>query len=135
MLKSFESVYFIDDDPIYVFISKKIIVEQNFCKNFKVFENGKSAIEAIVDSETTKQKLPNIIFLDLTMPIMNGWEFLESFQASPIENKETIKIIVMSSSINPLEIDMIKSYPIVSDYIVKPITPADLAKILETYHS
>ena len=135
MPKSFENVYFIDDDPIYVFISKKLIVEENFCKNIRVFENGKNAIEAIVDNGTAKQQLPNIIFLDLTMPIMNGWEFLESFQASPIENKETIKIIVMSSSINPLEIDMIKSYAIVSEYIVKPITPADLAKIIKTYHS
>tara|TARA_R110000868_G_scaffold265371_1_gene524191 strand:+ start:74 stop:481 length:408 start_codon:yes stop_codon:yes gene_type:complete len=135
MPKSFENVYFIDDDPIYVFISKKLIVEENFCKNIRVFENGKNAIEAIVDNGTAKQQLPNIIFLDLTMPVMNGWEFLESFQASPIENKETIKIIVMSSSINPLEIDMIKSYPIVSEYIVKPITPADLAKIIKTYHS
>tara|TARA_R110002051_G_scaffold111608_2_gene184211 strand:- start:13581 stop:13988 length:408 start_codon:yes stop_codon:yes gene_type:complete len=135
MPKSFENVYFIDDDPIYVFISKKLIVEENFCKNIRVFENGKNAIEAIVDNGTAKQQLPNIIFLDLTMPVMNGWEFLESFQASPIENKETIKIIVMSSSINPLEIDMIKSYAIVSEYIVKPITPADLAKIIKTYHS
>jgi CheY-like chemotaxis protein len=61
---------------------------------------------------------------------MNGWEFLDSFKTAPIQNKEKIKIMVMSSSINPTEIDIIKSYSIVEDYIVKPLTPADLQKLL-----
>lgn len=130
MPKNFENAYFIDDDSIFIFVSKKLIEEENFCDNLNVFENGKNAIEALVDSGNQNQKLPDIIFLDLSMPIMSGWEFLDSFQAAPIMGKENIKIIVMSSSINPLEMNMIKSYPIVYDYIVKPLTPADLNKIL-----
>lgn len=127
---NFKKVYFIDDDPIFVFISRKLILEQKFCEDLKVFENGKLAIEDLLDIENKGEQLPEIIFLDLTMPVMNGWEFLASYQAAPITSKNKIKIIVMSSSINPLEIDLIKSYPIVEDYIVKPLTPADLNKII-----
>ena len=61
---------------------------------------------------------------------MNGWEFLDSLMETPIYNKEELKIIVMSSSIHPNEIERIKAYPIVADYIVKPITPSDLEKII-----
>lgn len=130
MPRIFDKVFFIDDDPIFTFISKKLIAEKKFCKKIVEFENGKSAIEEIMELETTNQPLPEIIFLDLSMPVMNGWEFLDSFQAAPITDKNKMKIIVMSSSINALEMDMIKSYPVVTDYVVKPITPADLSKIL-----
>jgi len=130
MGKTFENIYMIDDDPIYLFLAKKLFIEQKFSQNIKTFENGKVAIESLLDSQNLKENLPNIIFLDLSMPVMNGWEFLDSFNAAPIPNKENITIIVISSSINPMEIDMIKSYPVVQDYIVKPLTPADLQKLL-----
>ena len=124
-----KKIYFVDDDPIFVFISKKLMKEEKFTESIADFEHGKQAIEALIECDQQNELLPTVIFLDLSMPVMSGWEFLDSFQAAPIENKEQIKIIVMSSSINPLEIDMIKNYPVVHDYIVKPITPADLNKI------
>lgn len=132
MKKQFERVYFIDDDPIFTFISKILISEENFCEEIQVFENGKEAIDEIIKTDILNEKLPNIIFLDITMPIMNGWEFLETFNTKEIKNKETTKIIVMSSSINPKEISMIRSHPIVFGHIIKPLTPADLNKILST---
>lgn len=133
MKSHINTVYFIEDDPIFVFVSRKLILEEKFCKTLKVFENGKLAIEDLMDIANGEGQLPSIIFLDLTMPVMNGWEFLASYQAAPITSKNKIKIIVMSSSINPLEIDLIKSYPIVEDYIVKPLTPADLNKIIHNH--
>ena len=133
-MKSYiNTVYFTEDDPIFVFVSRKLILEEKFCKTLKVFENGKLAIEDLMDIANSEGQLPSIIFLDLSMPVLNGWEFLDSFQAASIEHKNKIKIIVMSSSINPLEIDLIKSYPIVEDYIVKPLTPADLNKIIHNH--
>lgn len=126
----FDEIYMVDDDPVYLFIAKKLLVEQKFSQIIKTFENGKEAIENLLPTKSFNEKLPDVIFLDLSMPVMNGWEFLDSFTTAPIKNKEKIKIIVMSSSINPTEINMIKSYDIVEDYIVKPLTPADLQKLL-----
>ena len=127
-MKKINSVCIIDDDSIFVYIVKRLMDERNFCDSIIEFENGKEGIEGVLELNT-KNKLPNIIFLDLSMPIMSGWEFLDAFAEAKISNKETIKIIVMSSSINPNEIEMIKAYPMVTDYIVKPITPSDLEKI------
>jgi CheY-like chemotaxis protein len=129
MAKVFEKIYLIDDDPIYLFVVKKLIAEQKFSQVVATFENGKLAMDSLLN-DTLNESKPNLIFLDLSMPIMNGWEFLDSFKTAPIQNKEKIKIMVMSSSINPAEIDIIKSYSIVEDYIVKPLTPADLQKLL-----
>ncbi|MBU2995682.1 response regulator [Cellulophaga baltica] len=122
-------MYFIDDDPIIVFISKKLMAEIDYSQEIKEFDNGKSAIEALITASEKDQQIPAIIFVDLSMPIMNGWEFLENFQKAKIKNKENITIVVLSSSISASEIEMVKGYPIVQDYIVKPITPADLNKI------
>ncbi len=130
MAKVFEKIYLIDDDPIYLFVVKKLITEQKFSQVVTTFENGKLAMDSLLELEALSESKPNLIFLDLSMPVMNGWEFLDSFKTAPIQNKEKIKIMVMSSSINPTEIDMIKSYSIVEDYIVKPLTPADLQKLL-----
>ncbi len=127
-MKKINSVCIIDDDSIFVYIVKRLMDESNFCDSIIEFENGKEGIEGVLELNTNN-KLPNIIFLDLSMPIMSGWEFLDAFAEAKISNKEAIKIIVMSSSINPNEIEMIKAYPMVTDYIVKPITPSDLEKI------
>lgn len=124
------SVCIIDDDSIFVYIAERLMKESNFCEKIIVFENGKQGIEGLLEMDKNKKEMPSIIFLDLSMPIMSGWEFLDSFVNTSISNKKNLKIIVMSSSINPNEIEMIKAYPTVTDYIVKPITPSDLDKII-----
>ncbi|WP_298478906.1 response regulator [uncultured Maribacter sp.] len=124
------SVCIIDDDSIFVYIAKRLMKESNFCEKILVFENGKQGIEGLLEIDKNKKEMPSIIFLDLSMPIMSGWEFLDSYANAQISNKDDLKIIVMSSSINPNEIEMIKAYPMVTDYIVKPITPSDLDKII-----
>lgn len=124
-----KSVCIIDDDSIFVYIAKRLLKESNFNDHILVFENGKEGIEGLLRLVKDEKEIPSIIFLDLSMPIMSGWEFLDSFANAQIPNKEELKIIVMSSSINPNEIQKIKAYPMVADYIVKPITPSDLEKI------
>lgn len=129
MAAIFQKIFLIDDDPIYLFVAKKLLKEQKFSEHIQSFENGKLAFDYLLALESKNEEVPSVIFLDLSMPVMNGWEFLDHFKKTTLRHKETIQIIVMSSSINALEIDMIKSYDIVSDYIVKPLTPADLQKI------
>jgi len=95
------------------------------CENILVFKNGKEAIEFFKDSES----LPDLILLDLNMPIMNGWEFLEEF--NPI-NKELGKepsLYVVSSSIDPVDSEKAKSIECVRDYISKPISMQSFEQI------
>jgi len=75
------------------------------------------------------ENIPEIIFLDLNMPVMDGWEFLERF--TKIKNKlgKVITLYVVSSSINPLDVDRAKSLTSVHDYLIKPVNISELENI------
>lgn len=96
-MKTINSIFIIDDDAITVFGIKKLLATVVTCPNITNFSNGKLAIEHFKNLEFTRE-LPEIMFLDLNMPIMDGWEFLEEFIKLPIKQKITINIV--TSSIN-----------------------------------
>ncbi|WP_299884635.1 response regulator [uncultured Lacinutrix sp.] len=121
----------IDDDSVYVNLVKKIIETKKLCENLLVFSDGKQSIEyfeAILQNLEAEQ-IPEIIFLDLNMPVMDGWEFLERF--TKIKNKldKAITLYVVSSSINPLDINRAKSLSSVEDYLIKPVNISELESI------
>ncbi|MBQ4819837.1 response regulator [Aquimarina sp. MMG016] len=121
----------IDDDDMYVNLIKKIIEAKQLCKNLLVFENGKDALyhfEALLKN-LNRDNIPEIIFLDINMPIMDGWEFLNKF--TQIKNKfgKVITLYIVSSSINPVDIEKAKNINSVKDYIIKPITIEELEAV------
>lgn len=121
----------IDDDKVYVNLVKKIIETKKLCENLMVFRDGKQSIdyfEALMEN-MKEDRIPEIIFLDLNMPVMDGWEFLERF--TKIKNKfnKVITLYVVSSSINPLDVKRAKSLSSVKDYLIKPINIAELENI------
>ncbi|SDR73370.1 response regulator [Gramella sp. MAR_2010_147] len=119
----------IDDDPIFVFGTKKIMKLANFCDNFMVFHNGEDAIkhlEPIIKSN--QPSLPDVILLDLNMPIMDGWQFLDEFTAIPC-TKEII-IYIVTSSIDPHDVAKASEYDKVSNYLIKPISSQKLQELL-----
>ncbi|WP_044400691.1 two-component system response regulator [Lacinutrix sp. Hel_I_90] len=121
----------IDDDKVYVNLVKKIIETKKLCENLMVFRDGKQSIdyfEALMEN-MKEDRIPEIIFLDLNMPVMDGWEFLERF--TKIKNKfnKVITLYVVSSSINPLDVNRAKSLSSVKDYLIKPINITELENI------
>lgn len=74
-------------------------------------------------------EIPDVIFVDLSVPVMIGWEFLEKLDGTEFLKNKPMKIVLVSSSIDPREIELLKQYPMVSKYVVKQITPADLEAI------
>ncbi len=121
----------IDDDSMYVNLVKKIIETKNLCKNLMVFQNGKDALNyfEVILSNLDKSNIPEIIFLDLNMPVMDGWEFLENFTNIKNKLEKTITLYIVSSSINPVDIEKAKTINSVKDYLVKPVTIEDLEAI------
>jgi len=115
----------IDDDTVYVNLVKKLIQLKKLCDNILVFKNGKEAIEFFKDSES----LPDLILLDLNMPIMNGWEFLEEFDPINKELGKEPSLYVVSSSIDPVDSEKAKSIGCVRDYISKPISMQSFEQI------
>lgn len=125
------SACIIDDDPIFVYGTKRIMKEVGFSEEIEVFENGLDAIEELTQKSIVEKKLPRLIFLDLNMPIMNGWEFLDDFVKIPEFVRRDVVIYIVSSSIDPRDIERVKTYDIVTDYILKPVTPKDLKNMLD----
>ncbi|MBT8185535.1 MAG: response regulator [Eudoraea sp.] len=130
-MKKIQSSCIIDDDPIFIYGTKRIMKEVHFCDSILVYNNGQDAIEGLMELTANGDVLPSVIFLDLNMPIMNGWEFLESFTKIPNHNLEEITVYIISSSIDPRDLEKVKNYKIVNNYILKPITPKDLESVLE----
>lgn len=132
-MKKVNTACIIDDDPIFVFGTKKIMEIANFCNNILIFNNGAEAYEGLKTLVEQKKELPEVILLDLNMPIMDGWQFLEKI--TTINIPESITIYIVTSSINPADIERSKKYNRVNKYIVKPITIDKLKDILESYNA
>ncbi|RKS03160.1 response regulator [Flavobacterium sp. 102] len=129
-MKQIELLALVDDDDTFIFITKKIIEKTNNVKEVKVFNNGLDALNYLKDNLNTQYKLPEIIFLDLSMPIMDGWQFLDEFTSIESNNIKKIIIYICSSSISPHDILKAKKISAVSDYIIKPVTKDKFTEII-----
>lgn len=92
------SIFIVDDDPITVFGIKKVLSTIVECNSVSTFQNGKLALDKILIMIENDQQLPEIIFLDINMPVMDGWQFLQEFLELPIKNK--IRVNILTSSID-----------------------------------
>ena len=133
MDKKIKLACIIDDDNIYVNLIKKIIETKKLCDHLLIFKDGKEGIdyfEALLQN-FNKENIPEVILLDINMPIMDGWEFLERF--TKIKNKfnSSITLYVVSSSINTVDIDKAKSLSTVENYLVKPVKIDELEAVFK----
>lgn len=129
-MKKIDTACIIDDDSIFIFGAKHMMKISNFSKSLLVFKNGKEAIESLKTIFKQNKNVPDIILLDINMPIMDGWQFLDEFEKL---NYNTTKIFMVSSSIDPIDINRAKKYNTVVDYILKPISIDKIKKISKTY--
>lgn len=133
MGQKIELACIIDDDKIYVNLVKKIIEIKKLSENLLIFKNGLEALEyfKVILCNMTEEKLPDIIFLDLNMPVMDGWEFLGEFIKIKNNFDKKITLYVVSSSIDPRDLERARSFNLVTDYLIKPIELKKFEKIFD----
>ncbi|HEX4888309.1 MAG TPA: response regulator [Luteibaculaceae bacterium] len=124
-----EQVCIIDDDPIYIFGAKRMIQKAEVCESIMVYRNGKEAFESLHALYQAQVKLPDVILLDLNMPIWDGWQFLDEFTKIPIEQK--IILYIVTSSVDPADMEKAKKYALVSNFVVKPITSESIRSMFD----
>lgn len=119
-----EIIMCIDDDPITLMLFKKVVQRAAFAKEIINAANGQEAIALInsINNTPKQEKRPQLIFLDLNMPVMGGWEFIDLFNTSNYQNLNNTKIIILTSTIDPEDIKKSKSYTNVIEFLPKPIT-------------
>ncbi len=123
-------VCIIDDDHIFIYGAKRLIQETSFCDELLVYENGQDALEELKERLDNKLELPGIIFLDLNMPMMTGWEFLDAYLQIESKAPGQTRVYIISSSVDPQDLLKINDYEQIRDYILKPVTAEDLEKII-----
>ncbi len=116
------NVCLIDDDKVYQFTSKMILEATQLTSKIITFFNGQEAIDFFLALENQHiDILPDVIFLDINMPILNGWNFLELFDKIYYSLPKKILIYVVSSSVDDSDMERSKSFACVTDYVIKPI--------------
>ena len=110
----------IDDDDINIFIIKKIVEKADLNINMVSKGNGQQAIAYIKDLIANQEQFPNLMLIDINMPIMNGWEFIEGYQMLNVQ--QNVDMYILSSSVYENDIEKTKSYPLVKGFISKPLS-------------
>ncbi len=130
-MSKFKDVFVIDDDKVFHFIIKRLFSKNNIDISPSFYFNGLEAIEEIKQKINSGNTLPDLILLDINMPIMDGWQFLDEFRKTRIVTQgERTTIYLVSSSDSISDINKAKEYQDqIKDYFFKPMTLEDLQKI------
>lgn len=122
-------VYIVDDDPVYVFGLQKMIKINKYSNSVVNFQNGLEALNRLKADIESNDTLPDLILLDINMPVMDGWQFLEEFARNEGLVAKNITIHMVSSSIEDADRQRALSYSLINQYIAKPLTANKLAEI------
>lgn len=124
-------IFIIDDDSIIAFLAKKTIDSSNVSSKIRDFQEGSEAIAFLKEFCDVAEELPDMILLDISMPIMDGWQFLEEYAKLMPKMSKKNNLYMFSSSISQIDIERAKSNPLVKDYIFKPLQKDKFLKMVE----
>ncbi len=124
----YKNVLVVEDDPITMLVCERIIKMNDFAAVVKSCENGELALQHLASLMTNGGQMPDIIFLDVNMPVMDGWGFLEGLTRLEAGGKLP-RIFILSSTVDPEDYKKARSYSAVENFILKPLTRDSLERI------
>ncbi len=126
-------ILFVDDDEISNFVSVKTIEDAGIAEYIQSVTSAMDALEIIDQGIEGKVALPDLIFLDINMPVMNGWDFLEAYRKIKDRLPRAIRIIILTSSVYQQDKEKAATFDEVDDYTLKPLNISDLHAFSEKY--
>lgn len=127
-MNSVNSVWLIDDDKIYLFAMKRIMETLHMADKIYSYQNGSEAIEALVNKDEVEW--PNLIMVDINMPVMDGWEFMTKYQEITAQKEGKPRIYMVSSSIDEADISRAQKIQALNGYLIKPIDKTQLEEVV-----
>jgi CheY-like chemotaxis protein len=126
----FETVMIIDDNTIDLYISSRLIIKNYFGKKVLEYSDAKEALEYLQEHKDNIGELPQVIFVDIYMPMMSGFEFLEAYDKLPLDLKNNCRTYIISSTIDNDDILRARRDRNVISFQVKPINKEFLDRII-----
>lgn len=131
------TLFLVDDNKVDHFIMQSVLRQNPLFDSVKRFDSGESIINYLSENKAFNADLPDVIFLDLSMPQFDGWDVLESLNSFYGSLVKKIKVYIISASINKQDINKAFTYPFVSNFFSKPITNSNFSIIaadIQTYN-
>jgi CheY-like chemotaxis protein len=133
MKQQLKSILLVDDDPATNFLHTLILRGMHCTESIKTVLNGKEALEYLRAAHAGEHPVPELVFLDINMPVTNGWEFLEEYETLPLEQRSKTVIVMLTTSLNPDDIARSEKYEDVQAYRHKPLEVKMMTAILEEF--
>jgi CheY-like chemotaxis protein len=124
-----KKVFLVDDDPVFVFLAQKMISTVDNTLDVLLFSDGELAMQELNANKGNAEGLPDLILLDLNMPVLDGWQFLEYYAGAYATLGKDIRIYIVSSTISPEDVQRVTRYAFVTGMLIKPIEHHQLAKV------
>lgn len=121
----------IDDDPIHHKIAHLLMQKLNYHVNYQCYLHALDAF-AFISDNNYRDTLPDLILLDLNMPLVTGWAFVELFETISIQLAKPVDIVILTSSVNPADMEKAQNYSFVKGFFNKPFTESLLMDILNS---
>jgi CheY-like chemotaxis protein len=132
---AFERVMIVDDTKIDRFIVSRAMEKYHFAREIKEFDMATNAIKFIEENQDNPDVLPQIIILDVRMPEMDGFQFLERLSTHPNALKQSCCIVMLSSSLDPADHERAENNPVVKKFMNKPLRKENLDDIAALYNA
>lgn len=130
-MKKAELAFIVDDDTMYTSILAKMIKVKKACNNLMIFGNGAEALEYLQFAIEEAKNVPDVILLDINMPIMDGFDFLEAYISLVPQLPKDITIYMITSSVHDADREKAETFNQISKFIVKPITMEEIERLFD----
>ncbi|MBF9254584.1 response regulator [Pontibacter sp. 172403-2] len=127
----YKRVFIVDDDEVSIFLTEATLDFEAFAEEYQSFMSTKDAIDALLANidGTSPQPLPEIVFLDLNMPLMSGWGLLDALAPYEQQIIDSTRIFILTSSLDAQEVKRAGKYKLVTDFLEKPLSDTTIQKL------
>jgi CheY-like chemotaxis protein len=137
-MKKLKCVLLVDDDTAFNYLHRRTIKKFDLAETIQEVLNAREALDYLTNqgafvNNGTRYPQPDLIFLDINMPGMSGWDFLEEYKKLPAEQKGKIVLVMLTTSLNPEDEERARKNPEISDFIHKPLSMEALEEVIQQY--